>query len=137
MSATPQKPRAGLQGFDAYTNALAFYRAVADALHNKPKGHVPDQLTRAAESVVLNVAEAHPALGADRARASASPPMKPPNAAPRSTCWRSAAPSQALSSPTSAASWTDSAPCCGGSADPARSRTSGAGSGAGSGDRFR
>jgi four helix bundle protein len=68
MSSQPSAHRAGLHGFDAYTNALCFYKAVCNALHNKPKGHVPDQLTRAAESVVLNVAEAHPALGADRAR---------------------------------------------------------------------
>jgi four helix bundle protein len=59
---------AGLKGLDAYTNALAFYRAVVSATSRLPKGHLVDQLTRAAESVALNVAEAHPATGADRAR---------------------------------------------------------------------
>src|SRR6185369_9312273 len=59
---------AGLQGFHAYQNALAFYRAIVSALRNGPRGHVCDQLLRAAESVALNVAEAHPTTGADRAR---------------------------------------------------------------------
>ena len=58
----------GLAGFDAYTNALALYRAVVAVGKRLPKGHVIDQLTRASESIALNVAEAHPALGADRAR---------------------------------------------------------------------
>ena len=59
---------AGLHGLDAYRNALAFYRALLVAVSKLPRGHVVDQITRAAESVCLNVAEAHPALGADRAR---------------------------------------------------------------------
>jgi four helix bundle protein len=64
----PHAPKlAGLAGFDAYQNALAFYRAVVPALRNT-RGHVAEQLLRASESVVLNVAEAYPALGADRAR---------------------------------------------------------------------
>ena len=58
----------GLAGFDAYTNALALYRAVVEVGKRLPKGHVIDQLTRASESIALNVAEAHPAMGADRAR---------------------------------------------------------------------
>ena len=69
MSSAPsRKAQAGLKGLDAYQNALHFYRLVVSALAHLPRGHVQDQLTRAAESVVLNVAEAHPALGADRAR---------------------------------------------------------------------
>ena len=58
----------GLAGFDAYTNALSIYRSVVVLGKRLPKGHVIDQLTRASESVALNVAEAHPAIGADRAR---------------------------------------------------------------------
>ena len=60
-------PRYGLGGFDAYRNALAFYRELRVATRGR-RGHVVDQLHRAAESVVLNVAEAHPTTGADRAR---------------------------------------------------------------------
>ena len=59
--------RYGLAGFDAYQNALGFYREVRAATRNL-RGHVVDQLRRAAESVALNVAEAHPTTGADRAR---------------------------------------------------------------------
>ena len=69
QKANPQsEPVAGLRGLDAYQVALGFYRAIVGALPRLPRGHVTEQLTRAAESVVLNVAEAHPALGADRAR---------------------------------------------------------------------
>jgi four helix bundle protein len=64
----PTPRTAGLAGLDAYQVALDFYRLLVGALRNAPKGHVTDQICRAAESVVLNVAEAHPALGADRAR---------------------------------------------------------------------
>ena len=59
--------RHGLAGFDAYRNALWFYRAARAATRGR-HGHVVDQLLRAAESVALNVAEAHPTTGADRAR---------------------------------------------------------------------
>ena len=58
----------GLKGLDAYRNALEVYRAAVCATRRLPKGHVVDQLLRAAESVALNVAEAHPATGVDRAR---------------------------------------------------------------------
>ena len=57
----------GLAGLDAYQVALAFYRQVRAATRGR-RGHVIDQIHRAAESVVLNVAEAHPTTGADRAR---------------------------------------------------------------------
>lgn len=59
--------KAGLEGLDAYRVALEFYRLVL-ASQSKANSHVTRQLTKAAESVVLNVAEAYPALGADRAR---------------------------------------------------------------------
>jgi len=59
--------RFGLQGFDAYGNAIRFYRGVCHATRGR-RGHVVDQLRRAAESVALNVAEAYPTTGADRAR---------------------------------------------------------------------
>ena len=58
----------GLRGFDAYNVALEFYRAVISVTRKLPRGHLVDQLERASESVALNVAEAHPATGADRAR---------------------------------------------------------------------
>jgi four helix bundle protein len=58
---------AGLYGLDAYRVALEFYRKVLAATRGA-KGHAVEQLTDSAESAVLNVAEAHPAIGADRAR---------------------------------------------------------------------
>jgi four helix bundle protein len=65
---TDSKPRAGLAGLHAYQVALEFYRGVLAATRHKLRGHIVEQLTRAAESVVLNIAEAHPTTGADRAR---------------------------------------------------------------------
>jgi four helix bundle protein len=66
----PQSPSrlAGLPGLHAYQVALAFYRRVLELLPGWGRGHVQDQLRRASESTVLNIAEAYPALGADRAR---------------------------------------------------------------------
>lgn len=57
----------GLAGLDAYRIAVEFYRLLRQATRGR-RGHVVDQLHRAAESIVLNVAEAYPAIGADRAR---------------------------------------------------------------------
>ena len=59
--------RYGLAGFDAYANALCFYRELRVAMRGR-RGHVAAQLLKSAESVALNVAEAHPTTGADRAR---------------------------------------------------------------------
>src|SRR5688572_16047139 len=66
-SEPPTRPKTGLAGFDAYVVALQFYKGVRRALRGK-RGHVAQQLSDAAESVVLNVAEAYPTVGADRAR---------------------------------------------------------------------
>jgi four helix bundle protein len=60
-------PGSGLAGLDAYRVAVEFYRQLRQGTRGR-RGHVVDQLHRAAESVVLNVAEAYPAVGADRAR---------------------------------------------------------------------
>ena len=60
-------PGSGLAGLDAYRVAVEFYRQLRQATRGR-RGHVVDQLHRAAESIVLNVAEAYPAVGADRAR---------------------------------------------------------------------
>ena len=57
----------GLAGLDAYRVAVEFYRHLRQATRGR-RGHVVEQLHRAAESIVLNVAEAYPAVGADRAR---------------------------------------------------------------------
>ena len=57
----------GLAGFDAYQVALTFYKELRAATLGR-RGHVVEQGKRAAESVCLNVAEAHPTTGADRAR---------------------------------------------------------------------
>jgi four helix bundle protein len=57
----------GLESFDAYRVAVEFYRLVRASIRRR-RGHVVDQLVRSAESVVLNVAEAYPTDGADRAR---------------------------------------------------------------------
>ena len=59
--------RSGLASLDAYRVAVEFYRLLRQATRGR-RGHVVDQIGRAAESVVLNVAEAYPAIGADRAR---------------------------------------------------------------------
>lgn len=57
--------KTGLEGLDAYRVALEFAEQIY-ALGIK--GSIRDQLTRASESVVLNIAEAHPAKGAERTR---------------------------------------------------------------------
>jgi four helix bundle protein len=57
----------GLKGFEAYQVALAVYRLVLAATRDLPRGAV-DQLIRASESVARNIAEAHPQIGAERAR---------------------------------------------------------------------
>ena len=59
--------RAGLASFDAYVVALRFYREVVAACRDL-RGNAVDHLLDAAESVVLDVAEGHPAIGAERAR---------------------------------------------------------------------
>ena len=63
----PAPMRSGLWGLDAYRVGIEFYRRLRRALRTR-RGHVVDQVMRAAESVVLNVAEAHPTEGADRRR---------------------------------------------------------------------
>jgi four helix bundle protein len=60
-------PRYGLYGLDAYRVAIEFYQRLRTALTGR-RGHVIDQVSRAAESVVLNIAEAHPTTGPDRKR---------------------------------------------------------------------
>ena len=62
------RPAVGLRGLHVYRAALDYYRALVAATRGLPRGHVVDQALRAAESTVLNIAEAHPATGADRAR---------------------------------------------------------------------
>ena len=61
------KPRTGIQGLDAYRVAVEFYRLLRRSTRGR-RGHVIDQSYRAAESVILNIAEAYPMPGADRAR---------------------------------------------------------------------
>jgi four helix bundle protein len=60
-------PKVGIQGLDAYRVAVEFYRLLRQCTCNR-RGHVIDQSYRVAESVVLNIAEAYPMPGADRAR---------------------------------------------------------------------
>ena len=60
-------PRTGLHSLDAYRVAVEFYRLLRQSTR-RVRGHVVDQSHRAAESVVLNVAEAYPTTGPDRAR---------------------------------------------------------------------
>jgi four helix bundle protein len=59
-----RRPVAGLH---IYEVALTFHRHLRQALRGRG-GHVVDQAFRSAESVVRNVAEAHPATGPDRTR---------------------------------------------------------------------
>jgi four helix bundle protein len=61
------KPRAGIEGLDVYRVAVEFYRLLRQSTRGR-RGHVIDQSYRAAESVILNIAEAYPMPGADRAR---------------------------------------------------------------------
>jgi four helix bundle protein len=61
------KPRTGVEGLDAYRVAVEFYRLLRESTRGR-RGHIIDQSYRAAESVVLNIAEAYPIPGADRAR---------------------------------------------------------------------
>jgi four helix bundle protein len=62
-----QKPGVGIQSLDIYRVAVEFYRLLRVATIGR-RGHVIDQSYRAAESVILNIAEAYPIPGADRAR---------------------------------------------------------------------
>ena len=57
----------GIQGLDAYRVAVEFYRLLRQSTRGR-RGHIIDQTYRAAESVILNIAEAYPMPGADRAR---------------------------------------------------------------------
>jgi four helix bundle protein len=61
------KPVAGIQGLDVYRVAVEFYRLLRTSTSGR-RGHAIEQSYRAAESVILNIAEAHPIPGADRAR---------------------------------------------------------------------
>jgi four helix bundle protein len=61
------KSRTGIEGLDAYRVAVEFYRLLRNSTRGRC-GHVIDQSYRAAESVILNIAEAYPMPGADRAR---------------------------------------------------------------------
>jgi four helix bundle protein len=67
------KPRAGTEELDVYRVAVDFYRLLRQSTrgrrgHTRGAGHAIDQSYRAAESVVLNIAEAYQMPGADRAR---------------------------------------------------------------------
>ncbi len=62
-----QKQKAGIQGFDVYRVAVEFYQLLRESTRGR-RGHVIDQSYRAAESVILNIAEAYPMSGLDRAR---------------------------------------------------------------------
>lgn len=66
-TALPQGRKVGLSGLHVYQVALEFYRRLREATRGQ-RGHVIEQISDAAESVVLNISEAHPALGADRLR---------------------------------------------------------------------
>jgi len=52
----------------AYQVALAFYRQCLGVTRSLSRSHASRQLLKAAESVALNIAEAYPTMGADRAR---------------------------------------------------------------------
>ena len=65
--ATAPKPKTGIQGLDVYRVAVEFYQLLRRSTHGQ-RGHIIDQSYRAAESVILNIAEAYPTPGADRAR---------------------------------------------------------------------
>ncbi|MCA9668616.1 MAG: four helix bundle protein [Myxococcales bacterium] len=60
--------RYGLYALDIYRVSLDFYRELLGVIERVGNDHVTRQGKRAAESVLLNIGEAHPARGADRAR---------------------------------------------------------------------
>ena len=60
--------RPGLRGLHAYQVAIEFYRVLKQALSGKPKTEAVLQVIKSAQSTIRNIGEAHPALGADRAR---------------------------------------------------------------------
>lgn len=64
----PWDGRVGLAGFDVYQVSRQLYRKLVDALGGVQRSHAAKHALDAAESTVLNVGEAHPALGADKAR---------------------------------------------------------------------
>ena len=66
-TSTTPKPRAGIEGLDVYRVAVQFYRLLRQSTRGR-RGHALEQSCRAAESVILNIAEAYPMPGADRAR---------------------------------------------------------------------
>jgi four helix bundle protein len=57
----------GINSLDVYRVSVQFFRLLRDATRSK-RGHAIDQCSRAAESVILNIAEAYPIVGPDRAR---------------------------------------------------------------------
>ena len=67
-SQTQTPTTGGLRGLHAYQVSLEFYRQLTAALQTAARSHVTNQVTRASESVVLNIGEAYPATGNDRAR---------------------------------------------------------------------
>jgi four helix bundle protein len=67
-TSSASSPQAGLKGLHAYQVALAFYRQCLAATRNLSRSHPSRQLLKAAEAVALNIAEAYPTFGADRAR---------------------------------------------------------------------
>ena len=73
--------RSGLPGLDAYRVAVEFYRHLRQGTRGR-RGHVVEQLLRAAESIVLNVAEAYWRSAPIGRAGFASPPTRPPSATP-------------------------------------------------------
>ena len=53
--------RTGLYGLDVYRVSLDFYRELLGVIERVGNDHVTRQGKRAAESVLLNIGEAHPA----------------------------------------------------------------------------
>jgi four helix bundle protein len=67
VTCSAPKPHKGIEGLDAYRVAVEFYRLLRQSTRGR-RGHAIDQSYRAAESAVLNIAEAYPMTGLDRAR---------------------------------------------------------------------
>ncbi len=60
--------KVGLEGFDAYNVSKEFFALVWKSCAGLPESSHKDQIVRAAESILRNIGEAHPILGADRKR---------------------------------------------------------------------
>jgi len=86
----PHRNRSWDPGTGRVSRSRGVLPLLRDSTRNR-RGHVIDQSYRAAESVILNIAEAYPMPGADRARRFRIAGAEAAECHAGSICWRSAA----------------------------------------------